>query len=411
MKEKVWIVSELYYPEGGATGFFLTNIAEGLAKSFRVYALCGQPTYSAHGQKALVQEYHNGVLIQRCFSTTFNKNHLAQRTLNLITLTISIFGKALRQIQRGDFVVVVTNPPSLPFAVALACRVKRARCILLIHDVYPEVLVAAHLIAAGSPIARLLEAITKKLYLNVEKIIAIGRDMRDLVNAKLDHIKRDIVVIPNWGDTDNIVPLNRKENEILKNLGIQEKFVVQYSGNMGRTHGLELLLESVVELRTSESIHFVVIGTGAKKEWVEQKVRQAGLTNITLLPSQPQSELGVSLNACDIAIISFVPNMSGVSVPSRMYNVMAAGKPIIAVADPDSELARVIKEEGLGWVIPPGSSKAVSSLLLSVSRRPADLLEMGMRARRAVLEKYTLRHAIAAYEKVLTRMTVDPLSV
>src|ERR1700733_14737681 len=139
-KRRIWIISELYYPELTSTGYFLTGIAEGLATAYDVSVLCGQPSYWARGVRAPVHEIRNGVNVQRCRATTLDKNRPLFKIINLITVSVSIFLVALFRLRRGDIVIAVTNPPLLPYVAAFACRLKGAHIVPLIHDVYPEVL-------------------------------------------------------------------------------------------------------------------------------------------------------------------------------------------------------------------------------------------------------------------------------
>ena len=159
--------------------------------------------------------------------------------------------------------------------------------------------------------------------------------MRELILKKIGTSSADkISIIPNWSDIKDVFPLPRIDNPLLTKMKFTEKWVVLYAGNMGRTHGLENIVRAakIISL-LDNTIQFILCGTGVKRLWLEATVKKEGIPNITLLPSQPRSELNHLLNACDIALISFMPGMAGVSVPSRMYNVLAAGKPIIAVVD------------------------------------------------------------------------------
>jgi glycosyltransferase involved in cell wall biosynthesis len=232
------------------------------------------------------------------------------------------------------------------------------------------------------------------------RIVVIGRDMEALV-ARSSISQRKIVRIPNWADADDIAPTPRSGNGLLAKLGLTDRFVIQYSGNMGRTHGLECLVDAAEGLRHEDDIHFLFIGTGAKKKWLERAVDDRGLTNVTLLPYQPRDALTVSLGACDLAVISFAPGMSGLSVPSRMYNVMAAGKPILAVADLESEIAWVVREEMIGWVTPPGDAAEIVSVILEAKSDGARLVEMGRRARTAAETKYSYDFVIDSYRSAL----------
>lgn len=404
MSDRIWVVSELYYPEQSATGYFLTNIAEGLALHYPVNVICGQPTYSARGTRAPFRQSYHGVDIFRCWSTTFDKDILFGRVMNLVTLTVSVFLRAVRHLRAGDRVVVVTNPPSLPFLVSLACMFRRAHCILLIHDVYPDVLVATSMWRRTSPPIRFLDWLNVRLYQSMTWIIVLGRDMRKLVLQKLAPGDDRVTIIPNWGDVDQVVPLRKEDTRLIRDLGLGKKFVIQYSGNIGRTHGLESLIESALLLRDNQDIHFLFIGSGAKKPWLEKTVKERGLLNVNVLPLQPRDELCQSLNSCDVAVISFVPGMAGVSVPSRMYNVLAAGKPIIAVADEESELALVVREEEIGWVVSPNQPDRIREAILQAKNQPETLQRMGQKAREIAEKKYSKPAVMEAYRDLMQQV-------
>ena len=395
----VFILSELYLPAESGTGYLMGKLAEGLASRYQVTVVCGYPL-DARVKGIPAVENQDGVIVQRCVGTKFNKDKVWLRSLNLFTISFSIFLKSFRLVQRGDKVLVVTNPPSLPFFASIVCKLRRAKCYLLIHDVYPEVLTAAGLVAAESFTARRLNRLNSWLYNRMEKIIVLGRDMRRIVARRAHAVESRIVIIPNWADVDEIVPLQRKENAFLAQLRILDKFVIQYAGNMGRTHGIENLLESAQRLRDRDDIHYLFAGEGAKRRWLEERVRALGLGNVTILPLQPRRELCNLLNACDVSVISFIPGMAGLSVPSRMYSIMAAGKPIIAVADDDSELAMVVREEDIGWIVPPDRPELLVEVILRSQSEPGVAQEMGKRARRVAEQKYPFARVLESYQNL-----------
>ncbi len=392
-----WVVSELYYPEQTSTGHFLTGIAEGLVRKLPVSVLSVQPTYAARGVRVPKFEIHNGVRIYRCPSITLDKNRIIFKLANFVSISLSIFVQAVRRFKSKDVVLVVTNPPVLPFLIVLACRLKRAKFLLLIHDVYPEVLAVTGFIKPKGFLTRLISRFSRRLYLSAARIIVLGRDMKKIVGEKMNGRTSSIVIIPNWGDVDNVFPQKRSDNSFLKKLGIVDKFVIQFSGNIGRTHNLEIIVQAAEQLRSHDRFHFLCIGWGAKRSWLERELAQRQLTNFTISDYVPREQLVTSLNACDVTIIPFISGMSGISVPSRMYNVMAAGKPIIAVADEDSELAMVIQEEDIGWVVPPGRPDKLVSIILEAQAQPEKLMAMGSRARQVVENKYSREHAIKSY--------------
>lgn len=398
-QKDITIVTELYYPEETSTGYILTKIAEGLASNNTVTVLCSQPTYSALGKKAPKYERRHQVDIVRCASSSLNKNQLIFKLINVIVISISIFLKMLFHVTPKQQVLVVTNPPLLPYLAAFACWLKGARCILLVHDVYPEVLIAAGLFSANKLPSKIGKYLSNRLYKHFELIVVLGRDMRDLILEKIAEGQSEkVVIIPNWSDIEQITPAEKEGNELLCQLNLNNRFVIQYAGNMGRTHGLEVIISVAEKLIANKEIHFLFIGSGAKRVWLEQKLTGNTNLNISLLPSKPRSESQIFLNACDVAIISFMAGMSGISVPSRMYNILAAGKPIIAIADPSSELALVIEEEHIGWVVPPNNEKMLEEVILYAQANPSELKAMGVRARIAAESKYTLAKIIDLYQ-------------
>jgi glycosyltransferase involved in cell wall biosynthesis len=408
MERYIWVISELYYPEETSTGYFMTGIAEGLARYFKVKVLCSQPTYSKRGVRAPSNEQRHGVSIKRCFGTTLNKDVLVFRLINMTAFSMAIFFNVWLRIKKEDTVLVVTNPPVLSFGINLICMLRGSKCILLIHDVYPEVLVAAGMVASNSLVTRISKWLTHWLYLRVTRIIALGRDMSELIKRKIGQTKHNVIIIPNWGDTDLIRPSGKRANLLLEKLQLKKQFVVQYAGNLGRTHGLEHIAISIQKLADREDIHFLFIGSGAKKKWLQEFVKSKRLKNVTILEPCPRVDLSQYLNACDISVISFVPGMAGISVPSRMYNVMAAGKPIVAVADESSELALVVKEEKIGWVVPPDKPDLLVSTILEARATPERLEEMGFRSRRAAERRFTIGHVTNAYKALVDEISCEP---
>lgn len=388
MRERIWILSELYYPEDSATGYYLTRIAEGLARDYDVRVLSAQPTYLARGTRAPKTETHNGVAIRRCAGTTLNKNVLLFRSMNLVTISLSIFFRALFSLRRGDVVLAVTNPPTLPFVAALACWFQGARFILRIEDLYPDALVAAGVVSPGSLATRIYDHLQKRLCEFATRIVVLGRDTEEILRSRYPRVAQKVVVIPNWADVAEVVPKPRAENGLLRRLGIGGKFVVQYSGNMGRTHDIETMVECADRLRRDERIHFLMIGWGAKERWLRSMCTSRKLENITVLSPLPRQEIPVSLNGADLAVIPMVPGMLGISVPSRLYNIMAAGKPVIVGADEGSEIARVVNEEAIGWVVPPRSPDLLADAIRKASGAPDTLTAMGLRARKTAEAKY-----------------------
>ncbi len=405
-KKKLWVVTELYYPEDNQTGYYLTRIAEGLADDFDVKVICGQPNYAARGTRAATREVHRGVEIFRVWGTTLDKNILIFRLLNMLTLGVSMFLKTITKIRPGDDVLVVSAPPSLPFVTALAAKIRGSEYSLIIQDKYPEILVAVGKSKPDSSFIKILNNLNGRLYEGAKKIIVVGRDMKELVARQLlsNPAETDkIEVIQNWASLEEIEPLPRNENPLLKELNLTDKFVFLYAGNMGHPQDLESIVECAGKLKTDGRFHFLFIGSGVKRKWLEREVAEKQLTNMTVIAPRPRGEQRIFLNACDVGLVPLVNKMFGVAMPSRTYNFLAAGKPVLALTDADSEVVKVIEEDKVGWYVPPSNAEKLTETIYKIYDERAAISEMGKRARQSALEKYSVEVAINKFKTVLKK--------
>ena len=399
---RLWVVSELYAPDDAATAHLMTQIAEHAAKSQSVCVLCAQPTYTLRGKKAPTRENRNDVDVIRCWSTTFSKDNLVLRVVNMATIVASFFLNMLFRFRRGDVVLVVTNPPPLPFATQVASWLRGAKTCLLIHDIYPDVLVPTGITKKGSLLYRVVDFFTCWLFRGVHRIIAIGRDMKQRVIAKSADFESKIEVIPNWCD-ESFQPVPREENRLLNELPFRDKFIVQYSGNIGRTHGLSVIAEAaeILQSKGNAEIHWMVCGWGGGKAAFEEQCKSLDLKNVSIHDPFPRERLAELIGVADVSLISFIPGMSGISVPSRMYNVLAAGCPIIGVTESDSELALTINDDKLGWVSIPNSAESLAKLVVSVYQDKDSLPEFRQRCKATANGKFNRERSLDAYVQIV----------
>jgi colanic acid biosynthesis glycosyl transferase WcaI len=398
-RPKLWIVTELYYPEETSTGHHMTKIAEGLTADFDVGVICGQPNYFHRGTRAPASEIHNRVKIRRVPATRLNKDIILYRIVNMLTLGLSVLYAALISFSRGDQVLVVTTPPNLPFASAFASLVRSAQYTLLIHDTYPQALIAAGKAKPGSALVRFWKICNRWLFKYAAKVIVLGRDMKELAETDMEGLDVPVVSISNWAELDLIKPEDRSKNRLLQDLGLERKFVFLYAGNMGYTNDLESLIFCAEHFSRHSSIHFLFLGAGAKKKWLCNEVASKSLSNVTVLDSRPRSEQPDFLNACDVAVVTLVKGMFGVSVPSRIYNAIAAGKPLLGIADSGSELARLIVENKIGWFVQSDDRHGLINTIEAIINNRDDLKLMSKRARDLAETNYSLERAILEYKQ------------
>lgn len=394
-RARLWVVSELYYPSDITTSVFMTGIAEGLAADFEVHVLSG-----SHGSgKFSRKDMRNGVTIHRLPSLRWAKGKLLGRAINAVFFAAGIFLQMLFRLRRNDLVLAVTYPETAPITVGLAAQLRGARSVLLVHDVYPEVLAAIGFLRPTSLTYGLLAMVFAAAFRRFDHLVAIGRDMQEILIRKLGTNHPHIALIPNWGDVEDIRPIPLRENAFRVELGLENKIVLQFSGNMGRTHDIEAILALAASLRDDPRFHVLIVGQGGKHGRAASFMSEHDLGNMSILPRQPREKLNPMLCASDATIITFVEGMYGLSVPSRLYNVMAAGVPVIALCDPRSELALTLAENEAGWVAAAGCTDLLEAAArnLGTPEGLVDARRRGNNARDAVVAKYTKAKVVECF--------------
>ena len=403
----IWIVSEVYSPDETATAHLMSAIGEFVAEKRRVTVLCGQPTYTHQGQVAASKETLNGIEVRRCWSTRFPKDSLPLRVINMVTVTTSMFFRMLFCFRRGDCVLMVTNPPLLPFFTQLIARIKGVKTCLLIHDIYPDVLVPTGFTSSDSLLYGIVNFFNRRLYLKMDKIITIGRDMWALVAAKDQRLQANMVLIPNWCDP-HISPVPKdSSNTVLDELDYGHKFIIQYAGNIGRTHGVSVIAKAAQILEKKgfgDKIHWMICGWGGGKPAFEKLCKELKLESVSIEGAFPRSRMPDVTGVADVSIITYNKGMAGISVPSRLYNILAAECPVIAVTDPESELALVLEEDDLGWVSPAEDGEALADLAIRIYQERTVLEPYRKRCREIAVSRYAREKSLQSYSNVLNSL-------
>lgn len=392
--KKIWIVSEYYFPIVTSTGYYMTEIAEYLArKGLSVHVICTGARYNETNEYKLPRlEEHNGVIIHRVLSGNIDKNNFVKRTFRLLYSSIRLWFKIFRNVNRGDKLLVVTNPAFLLLFIPWLKRLKGIRYHLLVHDIFPENLVAIGKLNSSSVLFKCLKSLFNRAYSQADVCVSIGRDMSQVIQSKIRNNK--IVLIPNWADNKDVWPLDKIETKTYAGLQETGKFIFQFAGNLGYAQGLDNILHAISLVKNTD-IHFLFIGGGAKYHSI--KSFSLKRNNVSLLGFQPRSLQNDFLNACDVALVTLSDGMYGLGVPSKSYNIMASGKPILMIGHPDSEIALCIKEFNLGWVVEPGNPEALKDMFeliyeqrgqLSSIRNNARCVADTVFAKETILNKY-----------------------
>ena len=237
---------------------------------------------------------------------------------------------------------LVSNPPLTTF-IPLFTRKKYS---ILIYDLYPDSLFSQGFVKRDSFVARCWSKKNKKVFAKAKNLFTISDDMKRTVAQYVDEEK--IKVVYNWAHNEHLKPVEKSDNSFLKQLQLEDKFIVLYSGNMGMTHDIDVLVDVANALKENAKIHFLFIGEGAKKSIIEQKIANYQLQNCSVLPFQPLEVLPYSMGAADIAVVTTDANQTGLSVPSKTYSYLSVGAVLLCLADKGSELGRMVVENKVG---------------------------------------------------------------
>lgn len=402
--KRILLISQYFYPEMISTGHILTELlCELSANGIRSSVICAQPTYYSRN-KVKQQIIYRGINIIRTANTQYDKNTIKGKLFNSGSFFILALIRTLRDSDRCP-VFLVTNPPFLGLIGLILKKLKNRPFLLIIHDLYPDVAVNAGYLKKQSLIVKLWRWLNKWIFKKAFFVVTLGRDVKDRIMNQMPNIQRDkIVYIPNWADPTVIQPIEFSKNTFIKDLALTGKFIVQYSGNMGLLHDMETIIEAANVLRHQQNIQFLLIGDGGKRKKMEEMISKYKLQNIILLPYQPRENLKNSLGAAHVSIISQEIGSKGLSVPSKMYGIMASGRPAIGIVPDHTEVALTLREFEFGIVTPP---KDVDNLVCSINwmvNHDDERILMGIKAYKAFMDHFTVGNCAQKYIELLRKM-------
>jgi colanic acid biosynthesis glycosyl transferase WcaI len=351
---KVVVVSQHYPPDPSTTAAIMAAIGEYVAREADVLVLSGTAGSAAKavGGKPQVVEVGNWMP---------GKAALLKRALAELLFTIRMFAALLAKLRRGDVALTVPAPFMLPYAFAAAAKLKGARSVLIMHDLYPDVLIMAGLLKPDSLPASAMRGLNALMFRALDAVVVIGRDTEKLL-LRYDGITSDkIRFIPNWATLARGVRAVDPDNPYRRPLSA--RFVVGLSGNLGFTHDPVIVFEAARLLRDDEDVHFLLSGWGVGFDQLRQMQAEAKLSNVTLVDRVEDDQLETFLSAADVWIIPYRRNVAGVSVPSRFYNLLAIGRPVILVSEADAEAALTVTEHDVGWVVEPGRTDELAKTI------------------------------------------------
>lgn len=396
--KKLWIVTELFYPEETSTAFILTKIANALSDKFDVNVICGPESY---GRAALEDNPSTKLLldgrikIHRVSNCNLNKDKIFTRLLRFLIIGFKLSFSLWKNAKKQDRVFIVTNPAPLLISVALIKRIKKFPLYILVHDVFPENTISAGVISSDKTFGyKLLRKCFNWAYKSADCLIVLGRDMRQIMKSKLGKNQNNtkIEIIENWAENDiaQLNPVNKSKN-----------IVIQYAGNIGRVQGLKSFIQQYAEAM-NPIVSLELWGDGAMRKELEEYAKENDVQNIFWGGKYSRSQQNEIFGRCEISLVTLSDGMFGLGVPSKSYNIMAASKPILFIGDLESEIAQTVKENNIGFCFAPNDCNGIIAFLKNLGKiSKKELSEMGQRASSLSKTKYSESEILNKFKNIV----------
>jgi glycosyltransferase involved in cell wall biosynthesis len=398
-------INQYYWPDKASTAQHLADLAEFLVeRGFECHVLCGRGTYKPGQPPLPSRETRNGVRIHRVGATSLGRRSTLRRMTDYLSFYATAAVATLApSLSRFDVVVTLTTPPIIGLLGAWLRRLRGSRHVFWSMDLHPDASLALGRMSLRNPLVAFLAWLSNAVYRQADTVVALGPYMADRLVSKGVRPGR-LTQIPVWSRRDEIYPLPRAGHPLRRSLGLENKFVAMYSGNLGLAHTFDEFLEAARRLRHRDDIVFLMVGDGPRLAEVHEVVRSENLTNVRLLDYFPRDQLHASLSLADVHLISMRREMTGIVVPGKLYGAMASGRPSLFVGPEHCESADTLRDAGAGWTIRQGEVDELVRALVRLAEDPELCRDLGEKARGAFLETHERDLCCAAWSELLSEL-------
>lgn len=395
------ICNQFFPPDFAATGQLLEELAQHLGRmGFKIRVFTSQPGYAFTHPSAPRREEQGSLTIRRTRATRVWPQRIRGKVIGGLLYCVRACLHLLRPANRTDLIVLTTSPPYLLFVGFVAHLFLRIPYVCLVYDLYPDVAVELGVIPARHWLTRFWQWMNVQVWKRAAGMIVLSSSMKHHIETQIPQLKSKIHVIHSWADPDHLKPLAKTENPFAHEHGLVDLFTVLYSGNMGRCHDMDTILEAALLLKDDPTIQFLFIGDGAQKQHCLNWVKTHQLSNCRFLPYQAKETLPYSLTACDVALVSVKPGMERLIAPSKLYGHLATGKPIGIICSPDAYLKDMVVEGEFGCCFDNQAAEALSHFICSLQRDPHWAEQMGARGRAYLEQRFTPEKIARQYLQV-----------
>lgn len=419
-KKQIVLYTNYFYPETASLAMLCKDLCDGLKDEFDITVVCSVPCYTGtveekYRTRKYYYEDYDGVRVIRVRVPGFNKQNKVSRVKNILAC---FFRSALAtgKAPKADYVLTESQPPVLGGLLGVwgkwvsRLRGKKAKMLYVIQDYNPEQTIAVGFSKNRLVLGAMLRA-DRFSCSQADKVVVVGSDMIPTMEKRFTRKDGTVssrmpptVFINNWMDSRDVYPLPKDHPKVAafrEKYGLEGKFAIMYSGNIGLFYDLENLFRVIEKFKTREDVVFPFVGGGAKKEALMAYAREHGMENVIFIPYQLKEELAYSLNAADVHWIVNARGIKGVSCPSKLYGILAVGKPALAVLEENTEARGIIEGCGCGYAVSPGDYKGIEALIRRYidHTSPEELEEMGARGHAYMQGSLTKEISIEKYRR------------
>ncbi|UJB69826.1 glycosyltransferase family 4 protein [Acaryochloris sp. 'Moss Beach'] len=405
---RLGVFTQFFPPDYAPTGQLIDELTQHLSQQdIQVKIFSGQPGYAFRSsEEAPLREKRNQVFVRRSRTAQLWPQQIRGKAINGLLFFIRAGLHLLRSSRKYDVILLTTAPPFLPFLGYLASLILRKPYICLVYDLYPDIAIELNVVKSDSLLARLWCVINYLVWNNASAVIVLSEAMKKTIARRCPKVREKISVIHSWADPTLIAPIPKNKNWFAWKHQLVDIFTVIYSGNMGRCHDMDTLLDAILRLR-DEPIQFVFIGGGAKRPDVMAKVKEFDLLNCLFLPYQEKDVLPYSLTAGNLSLVSVSPGMQDLVAPSKVYSALSSGRPIAAVCPKDSYLNALISDANCGTTFENGDGNGLADFILYLQKDPKTAKAMGDNAHHFLEKHFTPQIISKEYFSVVNQCITE----
>jgi glycosyltransferase involved in cell wall biosynthesis len=394
---KLVFFNRFFFPDASATSQMLSDLAFELARTgAEVHVVASHP----QGERARVEEIQ-GLTVHRVAAAAGGPHGLARRAAAYLAYYRGARQAATRLLCTNDVAIALTDPPLLSAGIAPLARRRGAKLVAWLQDLFPEIAHEYGIPGTGRIGGAIPRHLRDRSLAAAHAVVAIGDTMAERVRALGCVDAARLHVIHNWSDGRAVAPVEPASNALRRAWGLEGKFVVGYSGNLGRVHEFGTLLDAAARLRGESDVVLLIVGRGPRLAEVQARARRDGLANLRFEPHQDRARLAESLGAADVHVSILPPRFEGLVVPSKIYGIMAAGRPTLFVGSATGETARILADADAGLTVATGDAAALGAAILRLRDDSRGRNAMGGRARAAFESRYDMPIALARWRSVL----------